>query len=35
MTLDISQQTFCGLTAECPTRAVKMQVDWVAEYSAT
>jgi beta-glucanase (GH16 family) len=35
MTLDISQQTFCGLTAACPTHTVRMEVDWVAEYTAT
>jgi hypothetical protein len=34
MTLDISQQTFCGLSAECPRRTVQMQVDWVAEFTA-
>jgi hypothetical protein len=35
MTLDISQQTACGLSAECPTRIVRMEVDLVAEYTAT
>jgi hypothetical protein len=35
MTLDISQQTACGLSAECPSRTVKMEVDLVAEYTAT
>jgi Glycosyl hydrolases family 16 len=35
MTLDISQQTSCGLTSECPKATVQMQVAWVAEYAAT
>jgi hypothetical protein len=33
MTLDISQQTFCGEHRECPTRPVAMHVDWVAEFT--
>lgn len=33
MTLDISQQTFCGLSKECPKRPVAMRVDWVVELS--
>ena len=33
MTLDLSQQTWCGIAPVCPTHPVAMQVDWVAEFS--
>ena len=33
MTLDIQQQTWCGLAPECPKKPVAMLVDWVAEYA--
>jgi glycosyl hydrolase family 16 len=33
MTLDLSQQTWCGIAPECPQRPVSMLVDWVAEYA--
>lgn len=33
MTLDLSQQTWCGIAPECPVRPVSMQVDWIAEFS--
>ena len=33
MTLDMSQQTWCGIAPECPTKPVSMQVDWVAEFT--
>ena len=33
MTLDLSQQTWCGIAPECPSRPVSMQVDWVAEFT--
>jgi beta-glucanase (GH16 family) len=35
MTLDLSQQTWCGIAPECPQRPLAMQVDWVAEYAPT
>jgi beta-glucanase (GH16 family) len=34
MTLDLSQQTWCGIAPECPSKPASMQVDWVAEFSA-
>lgn len=33
MTLDMQQQSFCGITDACPTRPTSMLVDWVAVYS--
>jgi hypothetical protein len=33
MTLDIQQQTWCGIAPECPTKPLSMLVDWVAEFS--
>ena len=33
MTLDMSQQTWCGIAPECPTKPVSMQIDWVAEFT--
>jgi hypothetical protein len=33
MTLDLSQQTWCGLAPECPTRPLAMQIDWVAIFA--
>ena len=33
MTLDIQQQTWCGITPECPTKPLSMLVDWVAEFA--
>jgi len=33
MTLDMSQQTWCGIAPECPRRPVSMQIDWVTEYA--
>jgi len=35
MTLDLQQQTWCSSGYACPTAPQSMQVDWVAEYSAT
>ncbi len=32
MTLDIQQQTWCGIAPECPTKPLSMLVDWVAEF---
>ena len=32
MTLDIQQQSWCGLAPECPTRSTSTLVDWVALY---
>ncbi len=34
MTLDLSQQTWCGIAPECPTKPLSMQVDWVAEFTS-
>lgn len=33
MTLDLQQQTWCGIAPECPTKPVSMQVDWVSEFA--
>jgi hypothetical protein len=33
MTLDIQQQTFCGIAPECPTKPLSMFVDWVVEFA--
>ena len=33
MTLDMTQQTWCGIAPECPRRPVSMQIDWVTEYA--
>jgi Glycosyl hydrolases family 16 len=33
MTLDMSQQTWCGIAPECPKHPVSMQVDWVAIFA--
>ena len=33
MTLDIQQQTWCGIAPECPTKPLSMLVDWVAEFT--
>lgn len=33
MTLHIQQQTWCGEGRDCPTKAVSMLVNWVAEYT--
>jgi hypothetical protein len=33
MTLDIQQQTWCGIAPECPTKPLSMLVDWVAEFA--
>jgi hypothetical protein len=35
MTLDLQQQTWCGLQPECPTRPSTLLVDWVAVYTPT
>lgn len=35
MTLDLQQQTWCGSGWACPSSPQSMQVDWVAEYSAS
>ena len=35
MTLDLQQQTWCGLQPECPTRDSTLLVDWVAIYTPT
>jgi hypothetical protein len=35
MTLDLTQQTWCSSFWACPTAPQTMQVDWVAEYSAS
>jgi beta-glucanase (GH16 family) len=32
MTLDIQQQTFCGIAPECPTKPLSMLVNWVTEF---
>jgi beta-glucanase (GH16 family) len=34
MTLDLSQQTWCGSGWACPTVPQSMQIDWVAEYTS-
>lgn len=33
MTLDFEQRQICSENRQCPTHAVSMQVDWVAEYT--
>jgi len=33
MTLDLQQQTWCGLHPECPTRTSAMLIDWVVVYT--
>ncbi len=33
MTLDMQQQSFCGINDACPTKPTSMLVDWVAVYS--
>ena len=33
MTLDLSQQTWCGIAPECPTKPVSMQIDWAAVFA--
>jgi hypothetical protein len=33
MTLDIQQQTWCGIAPECPTKPLSMLVDWVVEFA--
>jgi hypothetical protein len=32
MTLDIQQQTWCGIAPECPKKPLSMLVDWVSEF---
>ena len=33
MTLDIQQQTLCGIAPGCPTKPLSMLVDWVVEFA--
>jgi hypothetical protein len=35
MTLDMQQQTWCGIHPECPTRTSAMLIDWVAIFTPT
>jgi len=35
MDLNLEQRTSCSVGADCPSRPVTMQVNWVAEYQAT
>ena len=35
MTLDLQQQTWCSSGWACPTTPQSMQIDWVAEYTAS
>jgi hypothetical protein len=32
MTLDIQQQTWCGIAPECPSKPVSMLIDWVSAF---
>lgn len=33
MTLDMQEQTFCGIAPECPSKPLSMLVDWVAVFA--
>jgi hypothetical protein len=33
MTLDIQQQTWCGIAPECPSKPLSLLVDWVTEFA--
>jgi Glycosyl hydrolases family 16 len=35
MTLDLQQQTWCGIEPECPTKPSSMLIDWVVVYTPT